>query len=223
MGARRSPPEQPRRPQESGAQAAVAVALVSTVGASPAAFVAALAPLLLPFFPLALLSTAVVAEEIAVGAARLLARADAVPVPASGFGRTAAMEAISYRAAYAEAAVRRLCAAVEGAEPGGEAEALRKALRTEERHLAAHLEATRRRLAGARVTDAMIELHGWILNWRWGQTRTPSEPRPTHKAADGANVDLRRGVPASVIALPGVLPWCSCAWGPPVRGARTIA
>jgi len=122
----------------------------------------------------------------------------------------------------ASAAVVRLSRAVLGSEPGKRGEALRKALAAEGRHLTAHLDATKRRLAGARATEAMITLHGWVLNWGHSVTRVPTEYRPSHKAADGANVDLRRGIPASTGALPGVLPGCSCAFRPPVEGARMI-
>jgi hypothetical protein len=226
MGRSRSPRQgQPQQPV--GAQAAVAVALVETAGASRGAFVAAVAPLLLPLIPAAVLAAAgpALAAESAEEAAKLLYRAEAVPVPSSGFARTAALEAISYRAAYAAAAVRRLCASLaasDGDRHGERSEALRRALAAERRHLGAHLEMTRKRLAGAKATDGMVELHGWVLNWRHGATRTPAEPRPAHLAADGANVDLRRGLPAGLLALPGVLPWCSCAWGPPVAGARML-
>lgn len=198
------------------------MALVATVGVSEAAFVAALAPLLLPFVTPSLLPDAEDAGDVATEAAKMLYRMDAIEVPSAGFGRTAALEALSYRAAYARAAVGRLSRAVLDAEPGERGGALRKALEAEKRNLAAHVEMTRKRLAGARATDAMIELHGWVLNWAWGQTRTPDEPRPAHKAADGMNVDLRRGIPASVVALPGVLPWCSCSWSPPRPGARML-
>lgn len=196
--------------------------MLAHVGATEAAFVAALAPLLLPFVTPALLSSPESASDVATEASKMLYRMDAIEVPSAGFGRTAALEALSYRAAYARAAVGRLSRAVLDAEPGSRGEALRKALEAEKRNLTAHLEMTRKRLAGARATDAMIELHGWVLNWGWGQTRTPDEPRPAHKAADGMNVDLRRGIPASVVALPGVLPWCSCSWKPPVQGARML-
>jgi hypothetical protein len=220
VGARRS--AQPPPQEQTGPQAEIAVAFVGAVGLSRAAFVVAIAPLLLPLMPGALLTRPGEAAEVAESAARLLYEADAVPVPSSGFGRTAAMEAISYRAAYAREAVRRLSRALLDAEPGSRGEALRKALEAERRHLDAHVEMTRKRLAGAKVTDAMIELHGWVLNWAHGVTRAPEEFRQTHKAADGMNVDLRRGIPVSVMAVPGVLLGCSCAWRPPKPGARML-
>lgn len=220
MGARRS--GQAER-QQTGAQAAVAVGLVGAAGATRQAFVAAVAPLLLPLMPAGLLSDFDAAGDVAEGAARLLHGAEPVPVPSGGFARSAAMEAISYRAAYAAAAVGRLSASVLGAEGGERGEALRKALEAERRHLSAHLDATKRRLAGARVIDGLVELHGPVLSWNWGQTRTPDEPRPNHKAADKLNWDTRRGVPAETGATPGVLAGCSCAAGPPVRGARMLA
>lgn len=216
------PPEPQRQQPQTGAQAEIAVALVATAGASEAAFVAALAPLMLPLMPAALLADPEAAGDVAEGAANLLHGADAVPVPSAGFARTAAMEALSYRAAYARAAVQRLGEAVLDAQAGKRGEALRKALEAEKRNLAAHVEMTRKRLAGARATDAMVELHGWVLNWAHGVTRTPEEFRPAHKAADGANIDLRRGIPVSLMAAPGVLPGCSCAWRPPRAGARTL-
>lgn len=219
MGRPRSqPPQQP----DTGAQAAVAVALAQAAGASQQAFVASVAPLLLPLMPLALLALPDEAADVAEGAAGLLYESEAVPVPTAGFARTAAMEAISYRAAYASAAVRRLSGAVLGSEPGSRGAALGKALAAERRHLGAHLEATRRRLAGARVVDGLVELHGPVLSWNWGQTRTPDEPRPNHKASDRLNWDTRRGVPMETGAIPGVLAGCSCAAGPPVRGARML-
>ena len=215
---RRQSQEQP----QTDPQAALAVALVASTGATPPAFVAAIAPLLLPFVPLGLLSDAELAGDVAEEGAKLLYETDAVPVPAGGFGRVAALEALSYRAAYARAAVGRLSRAVLDAETGQRVETLRKAVEAEKRNLAAHVDMTRKRLAGARATDAMIELHGPILNWHHGATRRPEEPRPTHERADGMNVDLRRGIPASVGAAPGILPGCSCAWRPPRRGARML-
>lgn len=198
------------------------MALVQAVGEPEEAFVAALAPLLLAFVPVALLPNTTTTTDVVMEAAKLLYEADAVPVASSGFARTAALEAVSYRAAYAQAAVVRLSRSVLDAAPLSPVSALRKALETERRHLASHVEITRRRLAGARATEAMIELHGWVLNWAHQATRTPEEFRPTHKAADGLNVDLRRGVPASVIAAPGILLGCSCAWRPPRPGARML-
>ena len=200
----------------------MAVALVSTVGVAPPAFVAAVAPLLLPFVPATLLGTAV-AAEVAVQAATMLQRVEAVPIPASGFARSAAMEAVSYRAAYVEAAVGRLCRAVEGAEPGGEEEALRRALEAEERHLSSHLEATRRRLAASRVVDGLVDLHGPILGWRHGDKGMPADPRPNHLKADRKNWDTRRGAPVLTGALPGVLPFCTCGAVAPFPGVRMIA
>ena len=209
-------------PRGTGAQAAVAVALVESAGASQQAFVASVAPLLLPLMPTPLLADAERAGDVAEGLARLLFESEAVTVPSAGFARTAAMEAISYRAAYAGAAVKRLSVAVVGAEPGERGGALKKAIEAERRHLAAHLDATRRRLAGARATEGMIGLHGWVLSWNHGATKRPEEPRPTHESADGANFDLRRGIPAYTGALPGVWPECSCAWGPPNPNGRML-
>lgn len=222
MGRARSPQRAPQQPQ-TAAQAELAVALAGATGASQAAFVAAVAPLLLPLMPASLLALPENASDVAEETAKLLYGSEAVPVPASGFARTAALEAISYRAAYAAAAVRRLSGGVLAAETGSGGEALRAALGAERRHLGAHLEATRRRLAGARATKAMVDLHGPVLSWRHGETRRPEEPRPTHLAADGANFDLRAGTPAYTGALPGVPPGCSCAWGPPAPGARLLS
>lgn len=226
MGAqRRQAREQPQSSAQTGAQAAVAVALVGTVGATSPAFVAAIAPLLLPFVPLGLLSSPEIAGDVAEEAAKLLYQTDTVTVPSSatsGFGRAAALEAISYRAAYARAAVGRLSRAVLDAEQGQRGEALRSAVEAEKRNLAAHIEITSRRLAGARVIDGLVALHGPVLSWNWGKTRMPDEPRPNHRAADKLNFDTRRGVPMMTGALPGVLNGCSCAAGPPVPGARMI-
>jgi hypothetical protein len=222
VGRLRQVERQPPQTSESSPETAVAVALAGSAGASQPAFVLAVAPLLLAFLPRPLLTEAEIASEIAEQAAKLLYEAESVRLPNGGFARTMALEAISYRAAYAKAAVTRLSRAVLDSETENRGEALRKALEAERRHLAAHVEMTRRRMAGAKTTDGMIGLHGWILNWKHGATRTPTEPRPSHKAADGMNVDLRRGIPASLMALPGVLPFCSCAWGPPVAGARMI-
>lgn len=213
--------ERPQQPR-TNAQAVVAVALVQAAEESEEAFVAALAPLLLAFVPLELLARTEATTDIVVEAAKLLYEADAVPVASTGFARTAALEAISYRAAYAEAAVVRLCGAVVDAESGDKGTALGKALEAERRRLASHVGMTGRRLAGARATEAMVELHGGVLNWAHGVTGTPVEFRPTHKAADGFNVDLGRGVPASLMALPGVLAGCSCAWRPPRPNARML-
>lgn len=215
------------RDQQTDAQAAVAVALAGSAGTSRGAFLAALAPLLLPFMPSGLLSGTDAAADAAAGvaedAAKLLYEAEPITVPRSaGFSRTAALEALSYRAAYVRAAVGRLARAVLNSEGGDRGAALRKALEAERRNLASHVEMTRKRLAGAKATDAMIELHGWVLNWSHRVTRTPEEFRPAHKAADGLNVNLRKGMPASVVAAPGVLPGCSCAWRAPKQGARML-
>lgn len=224
VGARRSQVREPQSDTSSdtSAQAAVAVALIGSVGASQGAFVAAVAPLLLPFVSLGLLADVEITGDIAEEAAKLLHEADSVPVPNTGFSRTAALEALSYRAAYARAAVGRLSWAVMDAGKGQKGQALGKALQAEKRYLAVHMELTRKRLAGARVVDGLVELHGPILSWNWGATRMPDEPRPNHKAADGMSWDTRRGIPMLTGAIPGVLAGCSCAAGPPRPGARML-
>ena len=95
---------------------------------------------------------------------------------------------------------------------------VRAAFGKERRHYAAHREPERRRVAGARMVDAAVELHGPVLGWRHGH---PKEPRPHHAAADGKNFDARR-VPLSTGALPGVLPGCTCTVTAPFEGAQTL-
>lgn len=221
MGAQRSAQTPPQQ-QEADAQAAIAAALVGSVGLSQTAFVAAIAPLLLPLMPASLLARPGEAAEVAEGVTRLLYRADAVPVPSAGFGRTAAMEAISYRAAYAKEAVRRLSGAVLRAVAGRRGEVLARALEAEKRHLSAHLEQTRRRLAAAKVVDGLIELHGPILGWKHAEKGIPEDPRPNHVAADRKNFDTRRGIPVLTGALPGVLPFCTCGAVAPYPNAEMI-
>ena len=130
----------------------------------------------------------------------------------TGAVRQAYLDNLLYRAWYAINAAKRL----------GAGDDLRDALGREAHYLSQHREATRRRVAGARATEAMVELHGPVLSWNHGAKGQPEEPRPHHKAADGGNFDLRRGIPVSTGALPGVEPFCTCAWGPPKRGARMM-
>lgn len=223
MGAQRRQPQEQPQSSATSAQAEIAALLIAGGGAGGVgATVTALAPLLLFFVPRPLLASPDAAAEVAEQTARLIQGAEPIDVPRSQFLRRAALEAAAYRVAYLKAAVGRLSRSVLDAESGSRVETLRKAVEAEKRHLAAHVEMTRKRLAGARATDAMIELHGPILGWHHGATRRPEEPRPTHERADGMNVDLRRGIPASVVAAPGVLAGCSCAWRPPRPGARML-
>lgn len=131
--------------------------------------------------------------------------------------RDAALMVLAYRAAYARAALMRIArAAVDNPE------SLQQAAERERPYLQAHEDASRWRLAGARAVGALVELHGPMLGWYHGKTRTPEEPRPTHLASNGKNFDARRGPPVFTGAYPGVLPWCSCIAGPPHRGGSTI-
>jgi hypothetical protein len=114
-----------------------------------------------------------------------------------------------YRAHYAINAINRVA----------RSEDVAKGFRDERRFFTAHREAERRRLAGARMVAAAMDLHGPILSWHHG---SPKEARPHHLAADRSNFDARV-VPVSTGAMPGVLPNCTCTPGPPIPGARMLS
>jgi len=218
------------RAQQGGASteeiAAALLAAGSAVGAGgvPGPLAAQLARLLLPLLPAALLRLpgGALAADVALAAARIGAEASPGVGATNAILRAAELENVVYRALYLKAAAGRLARAVLGAEEGGRNEALRAAVAAERRHFASHLEASARRLAGARSVEALVELHGPVLGWYHGETRTPREPRPHHLAAHGGNFRPEAGPPVQTGAFPGVLPLCSCAAGPPHPGGPMI-
>lgn len=120
---------------------------------------------------------------------------------------------LSHAGHYAVQATKRIVGKIAGGE------GVAASLEGERRHLIQHLEANRRRLAGARMVDAAAELHGPLLGWKHGH---PTESRPNHAAADGQNF-VAAAVPASTEALPGVLPGCTCTITAPFEGAQTLS
>ena len=229
------------RQSSSGAVEEIAAALLSGVAAQ--AMVGQIAPLLFPALPPALLrlpggAGGTLAGDVAEESAKLVVT-DVEKVEVSdggldrntGIVRAAQLDNVLYRAMYGLAAARRIGESVLGSPvdssfatggSAGFATALDKALAVERRHLEAHKSTSRRRLAAAKAVEGMVELHGPLLSWNWGETRTPREPRPIHLAADGANWRPLNGPPRSTGAYPGALNACSCAAGPPKRGARLL-
>lgn len=206
----RTPPQSHATEEEIAASIALILAggISLPSGATPLSAIAALL-LLLPGFPQS-------AENgsVANAVARLVVD-DAKPLPNLTETNTALRRAhidnLVYRAHYAINATKRVAASVVDGD-------LRGALQSEGRFLHQHLEANRRRVAGAKMVDAAVELHGPLLGWKHGH---PSEPRPSHAAADGANFDATT-IPVSTEALPGVLPGCTCTVTAPVPGARML-
>lgn len=218
--------------------------MVLLSGVAVEAMTAKIAPLLIPVLPPALLRLPDIAGDVAEEAARLVATdaetlqigedggADGV----SGIIRAAKIDNVLYRALYGVAAARRIGGTVlevQGGdlqEPGVESNppakslqvALQLASRRESRYFECHKDVSKRRISAAKTVEGLVELHGPLLSWNWGETRTPREPRPTHLAADGANWRPLNGTPLSTGSLPGVERGCSCAAGPPKRGARTL-
>lgn len=186
-----------------------------------------LAVLLLPVLPRDfVLATPDLAARVAQEAATLVLTNPPVFRPQAGeFERRASFENILKRGFYAIAAVRRLSEAVSGSSDDSDtpvADRLTKALRREQSHLTAHLNAGAQRLEGAKRTDRARELHGDVVSWQHGVHGHPMEPRPAHVAADGKTWDLRRGVPLSTGSLPNTLPGCTCDWGPAKAGAQEL-
>jgi hypothetical protein len=145
--------------------------------------------------------------------ARLVLRDRIAPNDATGSVRRAYQDNLAHAAHYAVNATKRVAAKL------AEGDGLKAAFEGEARPFAQHLDANRRRLAGARMVEAAAELHGPLLGWRHGH---PKEPRPAHKAADGANFRVG-SVPASTGALPGVLPGCTCTVVSPHENGRILA
>ena len=155
-------------------------------------------------------------SPVADSVARLVSRDTPRLSEASGATRDAYLDNLSRRAHYAISAVKRIGQDVAGGT------SLVEAIEKEAHNLSLHLERSARAVAAGKATDAMVALHGPLLSWNHAATGEPEEPRPAHIAADGANFDVRRGTPVSTGALPGVEPGCTCAWGVPIQGARTL-
>jgi hypothetical protein len=150
--------------------------------------------------------------DVRARVARLVARDNIVAPKGSGGILRAYQDNIAHAAHYAVNATKRVAANItDGAK-------IDAALRGEARHLAQHLDANRRRLAGARMIEAASELHGPLLGWKHGH---PKEPRPNHAAADGANFRVG-SVPLATGALPGVLPGCTCTVTAPHENGRML-
>jgi hypothetical protein len=198
-------------PAEAEIVAAIALVLMgeAKVPDSKSA-VASLLALLLPTLPAAL------SARVSAEAASLALRDLPELLQGSGALAAASRGEFSYRAGYALAAVGRLAGAVAGDADFG------AALRAEGAYFGAHREASRRRLASARLQDAAADVWGPILGWRHGVNGTPSAPRPHHVAANGANYDVRNGPPVETGGWPSSLRHCSCAPGPPVAGGRML-
>lgn len=135
------------------------------------------------------------------------------PLPAFSSGTAesrAARDNALWRGEYAVAAAKRLSQAAD----------TEKALRTEESYFEAHLNAGKRRIAGARINDAAVERYGNVLSWH--HTKGPVNAREHHLKADGANYDASGEPPHETGAWPGQLPNCGCVPGPPKAGARLL-
>lgn len=200
--------------------ATVAALLIDGGGAASVGAVANALLLAVPAFALA---SPAIAVEVSRQAAELVLT-DPPKIDAGGgtFKRRAGLENVVMRGFYGVAATRRLSKALRGPADTSTRQRLAAALRAERSYLTAHNNARRRNLAGAEATDRARQLYGHDVTWNHGALGQPAEPRPLHVAADGKAWDLRRGVPRSTGALPGVLPGCTCAWGPPRPGAQTL-
>jgi hypothetical protein len=144
--------------------------------------------------------------------ARLVVRDRVVAPDASGSILRAYQDNIAHAAHYAVNATKRVATRL------ADGETVRAAFEGEARPFRQHLDANRRRLAGARMIEAAAELHGPLLGWKHGH---PKEPRPNHAAADGANFRVG-SVPLSTGALPGVLPGCTCTVTAPHENGRML-
>lgn len=175
-----------------------------------------MAAILLPLLPAWLLAVPALAADVAEEAASVaLIDPPTFDAEAGEWERRASLENVLLRGFFAQASARRLAEATSGPSDVPSEERLAKALRAERSYLEAHQNARTRNLEGAKKTDRARELYGDIVSWNHGARGTPAEPRLAHVAASGKTWDLRKGVPASTGALPGTLPGCTCAWGPP--------
>lgn len=209
MGRQRQPQQPSEVPQQQppGASAAAAAEIAALLLAGGAT-TTSVAAILLPFAA----GGMAVADAINRIAEMVLEDPPIFSSQAGQLERRASLENLLLRGFYGIAATRRLAVS----------EDLGKALDKERGYFARHNEARQRNLEGARQADGARNLYGDLVSWNHGATRTPEEPRPNHVAADGKNWDMRRGIPVSTGALPGTLPHCTCAFGPPRAGAETL-
>lgn len=219
--------EQTRRQQEAAQSTTEEIAVILLSGLAVETMVSRIAPLLFPVLPPVLLRLPDLAGDVVEEAAQLMvAGVEEMEVSGEGIIRAAKLDNVLYRALYGMAAARRIGGAVLGAISTTGARdftaALQQAAAREPRYFATHKDVSKRRISSAKATQGLMELHGEILSWNWGATRTPREPRPTHLAADGANWRPANGAPLSTGSLPSVEKNCSCAAGPPKRGARIL-
>jgi hypothetical protein len=204
-------------PERQDHETAAEIAALIAAGSTPSA----IALVLLPLLPAALLRTPDLAAGAAESAAGLvLVNPPETPARSEGARSAAAVENLIYRGFYAIAAARRLGSALLG-DPGDipATERLREALKKEAGHLGAHREASERRRKAAAMVDGAAALYGPVLSWNHG---APERPRPNHAAADGFNFRADRSPPAFTGAYPGALPGCTCLPGPPRPGARLL-
>ncbi|MBA2343735.1 MAG: hypothetical protein H0V83_01405 [Rubrobacter sp.] len=138
----------------------------------------------------------------------------------SGFTSLAYVDNLNFRARYAIAAKRRLTAPVAAERGVPLGERLEAAMTREARHFESHQDAMKRRVASVKMVEAAVERWGSVLGWRLGH---PSEPRRSHKYADGQNFDTRRGMPMSTCGLPGALSGCTCVAGAPFDNATMLS
>lgn len=199
MGRQRTPRRRQARPAEETLVALIAALLLGEAQPPPGLTLASAVAGLLALVPFA-------QAPSTEAAARLVLRDLPAPPRGSGAILAASRGEFGYRAAYGVAAVKRLARGVAGGA------SLEGALKSEMRFYGRHREASARRRAALDATDAMVRMHGPVLTWSHAHARTPTEPRVSHKRADGARVDLRVGLPAGVLSLPGAEPNCTCAW-----------
>lgn len=228
-----------QRQEQSPQNVTEEIAVILLSGAAIEAMASKITPLLLSVLPPALLRLPDLAGDVVEEAARLIAAdADTLQIGenlgargagVSGIIRAAKLDNVLYRALYGMAAARRIGASVldsaggnADADTGGDLQLLREAATRERSYFEAHRDVSKRRVSAAKTVQGLVELHGPLLSWNWGETRKPREPRPTHLAADGANWRPLNGAPLSTGSLPGVEKNCSCAAGPPKRGARIL-
>lgn len=217
MGRRREDQQQQETSRKALDELALAIALQA--GASEAAAVAAITAALVPVLPAGLTGGGV-GGDIAREIARII-WADIPHVEGvEGVLRGVRLEQVYYRAAYGQAAARRLAQALSAtAGRTGGREAFAKALDAERRYFADHLAFNARRDTVGRLTANMMELYGEELSWN-AVIRPTS--RPHHKAAHEHNWRPANGAPVQTGGRPGELAHCICYPGPPKPGAPLL-
>jgi hypothetical protein len=206
-------------PEEQRVAAEIAGLLLAGGGVAAAS---AVAPLLLPLLPTALLANPTLSADVTAATARqVVAGPIGAPRPGEGplglLERTSMAEALLYRGFYAVAALRRIVAGALDSP-----EAMRAAVDLETHYFAAHTEARHKWITGARQTDSARDMYGVVVGWY--HLNPTEDPRPDHMEAHGNN--FRADVPtppASTGVWPGVLLHCGCVAGPPWRDGNLLA